>query len=250
MKNKVLNPIFIFVLLSLLTVSANAKLVSNYDILIEKLSSAYSLPKEQLLLDIEVISERENIDRLKVAEILLRDMSNESIIAENNFLVNGNTEMLGTLSTTIPASDIGNIWFSTATTSFYNHGHVALYDTPTSVVEARGSGYTVAIRSIYNIQAKSGDKVLAVKNSQTVNSIAPVSVRTAAINWAKGKIGSAYSYSVDNKSCGVHDYNCSQLVWCAYKNVTGSRDLDSDGTWFVSPSDIKNSSWVYAVWSY
>lgn len=43
--------------------------------------------------------------------------------------------------------------------------------------------------------------------------------------------------------------NCSQLVWCAYRQTSGV-DLDSDGTWFVSPSDMKDSEFTFIIWSY
>ena len=56
-----------------------------------------------------------------------------------------------------------------------------------------------------------------------------------------------YAYTINNKSCGYNDYNCSQLVWCAYNKTGDSKDLDSDGTWFVSPTDIKNSNWTNAI---
>ena len=93
-------------------------------------------------------------------------------------------------------------------------------------------------------------KPFSVKSIKSKNTRATTRSRQSAVNWAKGKLGKSYAYTVNNKSCGNNDYNCSQLVWCSYKETTEGRDLDSDGTWFVSPSDIKNSDWTYNVWTY
>ena len=62
------------------------------------------------------------------------------------------------------------------------------------------------------------------------------------VGFARGKIGSKYAYTLDNKSCGNHDYNCSQLLYCAY----------AIGAWiyvdaFVTPSDIYHSDYVFYI---
>ncbi len=43
----------------------------------------------------------------------------------------------------------------------------------------------------------------------------------------------------------TNSYNCSQLVWAAYKSTDPNVDLDSDGGPGVYPTDIKKSHWVH-----
>lgn len=216
---------------------------NEYDDKVDLIVDISGAPRYVIEDNIKEIAEQEKLSIDIVTELLLEDMKNEEDMVPQNQNVTRRA------SSTLPSSYTGDIWFSKATTSFYNHGHVALYQTTTSLIEARGSGYTVATRNISQVQAKSGDLVLAVKMTTSGNSRINHKRRQAAVDWAVGKTGHSYAYTVNNKTCGNNDYNCSQLVWCAYNN-TASIDLDSDGTWFVSPTDIKNSNWVYTVWSY
>lgn len=43
----------------------------------------------------------------------------------------------------------------------------------------------------------------------------------------------------------TNSYNCSQLVWGAYKSTDPNVDLNSDGGPGVYPTDIKKSHWVH-----
>lgn len=43
----------------------------------------------------------------------------------------------------------------------------------------------------------------------------------------------------------TNSYNCSQLVWAAYKSTDPNVDLDSDGGPGVYPTDIQKPHWVH-----
>lgn len=159
---------------------------------------------------------------------------------------------LSTLSTNsgsvpLSKSSTGDIWYSNATTSFWNHGHVGLYENDSTIIEARGPGYKVASRSVSKIKAKNGDKILAVAAKKNGKTRMSYSQRSKAVQWARTKRGKSYAYTLDNKKCGNHDDNCSQLVWCSYKNTGSKFDLDSNGGIFVAPKNIVNSPYTYVV---
>lgn len=105
------------------------------------------------------------------------------------------------------------------------------------------------IGEISEITVKPGDLILGVSMFPGGTERASEFMSRSAVDWAKTKKGFSYAYTFNNKSCGNHDYNCSQLVWCAYRQTSGV-DLDSDGTWFVSPSDMKDSEFTFIIWSY
>lgn len=213
----------------------------DYTSIIDEIVEKSGAPSYVIENSIEEVSTETGKDKITVANELLNDMKNEEISEETIEL---------RASKKLPNSSLGDIWYSKATTSFYNHGHVGLYYSASSIIEARGAGYKVAKRNCSSITSKPGDVVMAVKSIKSKNTRASQRVRQSAVNWAETKLGKSYAYTVNNKSCGNNDYNCSQLVWCSYKKTTDGRDLDSDGTWFVSPSDIKNSDWTFNVWSY
>lgn len=227
--------------LSSIGVSANSQ-DQDYDEIIDNIVEVSGMPVYAIENSINEIAEGEQIDKTVVAKALLQDMQNETISTEPRIETRA--------SSSLPNSVLGDIWFSTATTSFYNHGHVGMYYTTSSIIEARGIDYKVAVRNCSDIPAKSGDQILAVSSIPNGTNRSAYRVRKAAVDWAYGKKGASYALTFNNKSCGNNDYNCSQLVWCAYNKTGDQKDLDSDGTWFVSPTDIKNSEWTFKVWSY
>lgn len=225
--------------ISIIGISANSK---DYDDIINDIVEISGMPVYAVENSIDEIAASEQLDKTVVAKMILDDMQNENM--------NNEPRIETRASSPLPNSVLGDIWFSTATTSFYNHGHVGMYYTASSIIEARGVGYKVAVRNCSNITAKSGDQILAVSSIPNGSTRSAYRVRKAAVDWAYGKRGASYALTFNNKSCGNNDYNCSQLVWCAYNKTGDQKDLDSDGTWFVSPTDIKNSEWTYRVWSY
>lgn len=230
--------------LTLFVTSISAENINEADELsnlINKITEISTAPRYVIQSSVNDIAIENNMDAVIVAQMIFDDLNEENVDEIN-------TMSSKAISTTLPTASFGDIWYSKATTSFYNHGHVALYFDSSSLIEARGSGYKVAVRSIYGVTAKAGDSVMMVTTAKNGSTRRTHGDRLGAVEWAENRLGSNYAYTVNNKSCGVNDYNCSQLVWCAYSKAIGI-DLDSDGTWLVTPMDIKNSSWTKSTWS-
>ena len=211
--------VLIYSIIIIAPVSANSD--QNIDIIIKKIVELSGLPEYAVLDSIESIANRENKRKYEVASGLL----NEVVDAIPNKSENRKKNKISTLaSSPLPYSVPGDIWYTVAGSIPWYHGHVGMYTTSMTIIEARGLGYTVAERPVTAIQAKEGDSVLAVKQNMMNDTRVSLSVAFEAVAWARSKTGSAYAVTLDNKTCGNHDYNCSQLVWCAYRNVTGARD--------------------------
>ena len=67
------------------------------------------------------------------------------------------------------------------------------------------------------------------------------------VAFARSRLGRSYAYTLDNKTCTMNqDYNCSQLVWCSFKNGA-SLNVDASTDMFVTPSDIYHSDYVFYI---
>lgn len=120
-------------------------------------------------------------------------------------------------------------------------GHVGMWSTKQQVVHATGfplkngkkEGVVVQDRKIVKLY-RGASSLMWVNTSN--------SRRSSAVNFAKSKAKAKAGYNdnyVRNKVINAKSYNCSQLVWAAYKRL--GIDLDGGGihghSW-VSPSDI------------
>lgn len=219
----------------------------NYMQIIGEISEITGLPVQIIESEIKKIASTEQVDKEAIAKTLLDDMKNEITTSDVSAAIQSSGDMLEEVL--LPSSTMGDIWFSTGKFSFYDHGHVGLYSSDDTIIEARGAGFKVDERDCSEITVKPGDLILGVSMFPGGTERASEFMRRSAVDWAKTKKGFSYAYTFNNKSCGNHDYNCSQLVWCAYRQTSGV-DLDSDGTWFVSPSDIKDSEFTFIIWSY
>lgn len=227
-------------------IMTNASESNDFDKLVNEIVNNSGVPRYAIENDIIRISERTKQEVNIVARLLLDEVLS-SISYEDKSLTRSSGE--GTIS--MISSTYGDLWYSNAYTLVWNHGHIGMYETNNTIIEARGPGYTVAARMISNMKALSGDKILAVSSSANSNSRINYTYRIEATEWAKTRKGKGYAYTLDNKYCGAyHDYNCSQLVWCSYYNTSKQLDLDSDGGNFVSPGNIMNSSYTYVVHTY
>lgn len=132
----------------------------------------------------------------------------------------------------------GDVYYAPAGTLFITYGHVGIYWTTKTTVEAPGSGKKSATFTAASRWVPKG----AVK--QYVTTTQPN--RDAAANYAYNYLRN-HDYNPDflnNKQTGIHAgaaYNCSQLVWIAYINSVGI-DLDSNGGNSVMPANIRDSS--------
>ncbi|MFV0379558.1 MAG: hypothetical protein ACK5KQ_01855 [Anaerorhabdus sp.] len=214
---------------------------NEYENIIEEIAKLTGAPENAVEESVNEIATSENLEKLNVAKILLKDMENEMLEVDTRKPKTKKGE-------TIPSLQVGDIYYSKVKTSFYNHGHVWIYNKESSIVHAPGPGLKVRVTYVSDIPSESGDLILGVSSYANGTTRTSLTKREDAAAWAKSKEESPYAYTVDNKSCGDNDYNCSQLVWCAYKKTGDNRDLDSDGTWFVSPADIKDSKWTFVIW--
>jgi len=128
----------------------------------------------------------------------------------------------------------GDIFTAPATTLWIQHGHTGIYYTTATIIEAPGLGQVVKKTSASSIYVDPGAHKLVVSTTQTK--------RNAAADWAATKLGYGYNiFFADNRNVDDDVYNCSQLVWAAYKKKAGL-DIDSNGGSSVFPVDIRNSS--------
>jgi uncharacterized protein YycO len=128
----------------------------------------------------------------------------------------------------------GDIFTAPATTLWIQHGHTGIYYTTATIIEAPGMGQVVKKTSASSIYVDPGAHKLYVTTTQAK--------RNAAADWAATKLGYGYNlFFADNKNVEDDVYNCSQLVWAAYKKKA-ALDIDANGGSSVYPVDIRNSS--------
>ncbi|MEH3032562.1 MAG: YiiX/YebB-like N1pC/P60 family cysteine hydrolase [Aeromicrobium erythreum] len=121
-------------------------------------------------------------------------------------------------------------WYDSAT------DHVGLYTSAAYIVEAPGAGKVVRKLQAKSKKVPSKTYKMAVKVSQAK--------RNASAAWATTKRGKAYNLNFAfNKKVTASKYNCSQLVWAAYK-AKAKVDLDSNGGTGVYPGNIRDSKKV------
>lgn len=155
----------------------------------------------------------------------------------------------------LPTSDVGNIFFAD---NEWAWNHVGMYTSTTEIIEAvPGNG--VQNVSIYSTDGKQ-HRVADSHNDSCILKVdgAGSSGRQGAVKWALPYVGCDYSSNfLFNKESDESVFNCSELVWKAYKNgkyksmggveVVMGIDLDSNGGLAVYPNNIKNSSKVSKV---
>lgn len=136
------------------------------------------------------------------------------------------------------AERVGDIFYSSNSTIGIPHGHTAIYVSHDTYVEAT-TPYVRLVQANMKEAPRPVYKYYVGWAWQSPN-------KYKAANFAKSKIGKSYNYFFwNNKTVHANSYNCSQLVWAAYKSTDPNVDLDSDGGPGVYPTDIKKSHWVH-----
>ena len=136
------------------------------------------------------------------------------------------------------AERVGDIFYSSNSTMGIAHGHTAIYVSQYTYVEAT----TPYVRKVNANEKEAPSPVYKYYVGWAWQS--PNKYKAA--NFAKSKIGKSYNYFFwNNKTVHANSYNCSQLVWAAYKSTDPNVDLDSDGGPGVYPTDIQKSHWVH-----
>jgi len=118
---------------------------------------------------------------------------------------------------------------------FGAYGHTGIYVSKGIIVHAPGLGQVSRYDYANDFEVGSGAVKQYVKTTQAN--------RDAAANYAYDYMrGKPYNiFFAGNKHVPADTYNCSQLVWGAYKHIVNI-DLDGNGGPGVYPYDIKGSS--------
>ncbi|MEA4820794.1 MAG: hypothetical protein VB122_00945 [Erysipelotrichales bacterium] len=125
--------------------------------------------------------------------------------------------------------------FFPSSTMGWNHGHAGLYISSSTIIDAPGPGKTVRKIATNEISVSYGAKFGRLKTANT-------SAVTKAVSFVEKKeeLKAPYNASIDNKMCDKKSFNCSQLVYCAYKE--SSIYLNNGQPMFVSPIDLMKDS--------
>lgn len=127
----------------------------------------------------------------------------------------------------------GDVYYTPAWTSGYNHGHVGIYSQTNRIVEALQNGVIERPTSI--VRVSSGSVKQYVRTSPTN--------RNRAAQRAREYVGKAYNMHFYNNRKTYGPMNCSQVVWAAYKSTAGI-DIDIDEGWGVYPTDVRDSGYT------
>lgn len=134
---------------------------------------------------------------------------------------------------------IGDIFYSSNSTLGITHGHNGIYNRQTHYIEAAGfSRGVVETYAGHAVAPAPAHKYYVGWDKQSPN-------KKKAARFAEAQKGKGYNgVFFNNKQVYSSTYNCSQLVWAAYKSVDPNIDLDSNGGSGVYPADIANSHWT------
>ncbi|WP_143180520.1 hypothetical protein [Bowdeniella nasicola] len=141
----------------------------------------------------------------------------------------------------VNATQKGDIFYTPARTLTYNHAHVGIYNSTSTVVHAPGEGLSRQDK-IGNVEVSRGStRLMTVWTTQ--------GKRNSAANYAYNHLRNRpyrINFAFNKTKNGA--INCSQLVWVAYHDGSGI-DLDSDGGPGVYPHDIlySRSTHVYKI---
>ncbi|MCR8845007.1 hypothetical protein NQ117_15095 [Paenibacillus sp. SC116] len=195
------------------------------------------LTKEELKQTIDELSTRSGLSKQQITS----QIQNELLDQPEDIIAYGTPVEGGTIQ--LDSSAKGNLFYQPASFAGVEHGHVGLYYTPSTIVESSSPKYGVILAAVADRKVKSGARIMKVNSTS-------VAQNHSATEWAKTKVG--YDYDIkffDNRFCNTNSYNCSQLVWCAFKQVANI-DLDKNGGWGVYPKDIRDSSLITTLKSY
>lgn len=231
-------------------VNVNAVAYSTDD-KIKEIAKSMNVSPDDIERDIKGIQERNPdfskemiIDKLYVEVVLESKMTTGNLFGSTS--IGGN--MISPLNssgivyddTKLPSNQsAGRHFYIPSKTALWNHGHSGIYISAGQIIHAPGEGKVVEVSYAKFLSAPRGTKVVSVSNA---------SAQWGAVNWAQSKKGSKYNNSVDNMMCDRGSFNCSQLVYCAFKSQGIS--LSNGSWWFVTPLDVVNDSDVkMTTWS-
>lgn len=203
---------------------------------------------KELNITVDQMCEDENgEDKTSVAKQYLEELLQEAPLSDNISVNGGNDDDIGW--TELPKSTRADIFF-TDNSKPYNH--VGMYISSASIIESMPKD-GVQYWGISN--KESWQSTVSGTNNSCILRVSGITDTkfTNIIEWAKDQKGKTYDDDfLDNKANTTNEnkkFNCSELVWKAYK-YKASKDLDSNGGAAVYPNNIKNSSLTKYVKSF
>ena len=129
---------------------------------------------------------------------------------------------------------VGDVWWEPASTFLVQHGHVGMYTSATQITHNLTSGIYIQ-----------GTSRKVDKGARKMTVEATSSIRSKAKTWIVGKandsrVNRKYNWNFAAKpAIEQTSYNCSQLVWAAFRH--GGVNLNDNGGG-VYPKDIRDSA--------
>lgn len=147
----------------------------------------------------------------------------------------------------IPESAYADIiWTNNPLTPF---NHVGIYTANNKITEALANG--VKTRTVGKKMKEYPFITYKVVTKSNGNTRYSLEKRKSTAAWAKGQVGRSYDTNFannkENTSASNKKFNCSELVWKAWK-FKGKLDLDSNGGKGVYPNNIKDSNRTKVVY--
>lgn len=213
-----------------LSVSAND--LTNKEKLIAIQKVMYESTIEDLMTEVEDIAVSEGLNYSTALEKVYQEtIAEEKEWSQSDNAISGGSVLVKHAYTTPPAAEIGDIYFTQATTYKYSHGHVGMYHYSDNIVQAPGKG------KLSNIKHRSESNI--VKGYSIIGRVmTTLTNRRASANYAKTYyVNKPYDENFLNNKKVTSKLNCSGLVWFAYKKGA-SLNLDKDGGRGVYPRDI------------
>lgn len=192
------------------------------------------MTKQQVVTQADALAKQYGISR---SEVLSQELEEAQASTDASGAESGAISAFSASGTAVKLTDSknrGDIFVSPASTLFIKHGHTGIYYTTKTIVEA--PGLTQKSRSIAAKDVKVAKGT--VKQSVTTSQSNRDKAASYAYNNMRNKFYNANFAA--NHSVPADLYNCSQLVWGAYK-ASVKIDLDTNGGFGVYPFDLKDS---------
>lgn len=217
--------------------------------------------REEITTSIEQYSHNHNTTFEQASKLYLSELTTETPCNDIK-MTRSSGDDIG--DTQLPTATTGDIFFVDSDSAW---NHVGIYVASTTIMESMPKD-GVQKWSIYNKESyqKPVNRPADNSNDSCILRVKNANVQ-GAVNWVNVSsiIGTPYDYDfLDNKNdiylinVGTADmpiyeehlesdaYNCSELVWKAYKKGCNI-DLDSNGGLGVYPNNIKDDNDVYVV---
>ncbi|WP_051287440.1 YiiX/YebB-like N1pC/P60 family cysteine hydrolase [Paenibacillus taiwanensis] len=213
---------------------------SSNDKLLDQIISLHGngLTKQELKKSVVQMAKETRLSEQQVSERIYKELVSKQSGQVNTLSAGGGSGG----NYPLDPSRKGTFFFQPASTLGIPHGHVGFYYSNSEIVESHIDGGVRKV-SVSSRSVASGARIQAVNVTTKAQD-------ELAADWANGKVGGSYNLNFfNNRSCTGKSFNCSQLVWCAFKEKANI-DIDQDGGWGVYPVDIRDSNKVSTLKTY